>query len=251
MNEWFEVGSDYTFYSYGTSHIITLIAFSLMILFFLTCSRWIQSHRTVMNGIRYTLVVILFASEVSYQTWAATNGVWNTADHLPLHLCGIASFLAIIALLTYHTKLIQIVFFIGIVPAMMAVITPDLPFDYQHFRFWKFFLHHMAITWASVFLIMMTPVKITWKSMFETFGYLVMYAILMGILNTRIDSNYLYLNNTPESGTPLNVLGDGIWYIVNLTLLTFSIFVVLVLIYKISSYLASRKDSGQQAEKAS
>ncbi len=35
----------------------------------------------------------------------------------------------------------------------MALITPELPYDYPHFRYWKFFIHHIVISWSSIFLV--------------------------------------------------------------------------------------------------
>ncbi|MRH44018.1 TIGR02206 family membrane protein [Aquibacillus halophilus] len=194
----------------------------------------IINNTTFYQAIRWLFFFLLLFSEISYQLWAAVNGVWNLRDHMPLHLCGVASIIAMIALLFNKEKLIQFAFFIGIIPAFLALVTPELPYDYQHFRFWKFFVHHIVISWACVFLILTSTARITFKSFIGSFCILVGYGIFIGILiNPLLGSNYLYLSNTPTASTPLNFFGTGFWYYSNLGLVTLSVFFLLFVCYSL------------------
>ncbi|EMF47809.1 hypothetical protein B481_0343 [Planococcus halocryophilus Or1] len=118
------------------------------------------------NWLRWTLLTLLLASEISYHYWAITNDVWRFHNQMPFHLCGVASVVSIIGLLTMRPFWIQLAFFLGVLPAFLALVTPELPYDYQHFRFWKFFIHHTAITWACLFLALSRPQVITMRSFF-------------------------------------------------------------------------------------
>ncbi|KHE72083.1 TIGR02206 family membrane protein [Halobacillus sp. BBL2006] len=242
MKEWFTPGSDYPFYSFGTSHIIVLVIFFIILIAIPLFSSRLNKYKRTFQTVRFSLLILLIWSEVSYQTWTAVNGLWNFADHMPLHLCGIASLLGMVSLITYKPKLIKINFFIGIIPALIALITPDLPYDYHHYRFWKFFLHHMAIPWTSLFLVVTARVEITWKDMIETYAYLVGYAVIIGLINFWTGANYLYLDHPPGAGTLLGVIGDGIAYILNLSLLALFTFLVMLGFYKLSRRFLTRKE---------
>ncbi|MBM7551829.1 TIGR02206 family membrane protein [Thalassobacillus pellis] len=233
MEKWFSPWVDHPFTMFGVSHIVMLVIYALILVSFCAGSRWISSNREISSWIRWFLFSLLFVSEISYQAWAIVNGLWNAADYLPLHLCGIASLAGMAALAYPAPKLVQITFFLAVIPAFLALLTPDLPHDYQHYRFWKFFLHHMAISWTGIFLIIVYEVKINWRNAFEVFGYVALYAIIISFINESIGSNYLYLERTPATATPLDYLGEGWWYYINLSALTLGAFLLLTLLYKL------------------
>ncbi|UJL46604.1 TIGR02206 family membrane protein [Virgibacillus sp. NKC19-16] len=234
MKEWFSDIHGEPFIAFGSSHITVLIIYFVGLITLLLTYKRILTNPSTYNFIRWTLFVLLILSELSYQVWTAANGIWNLRDHMPLHLCGIAGITGAIALVTHNKKLITITFFIGFVPAFLALMTPELPYDYPHFRFWKFFIHHMAISWVSIFLVLTNAVKITFKSTMQAYGYLLLYAAIIGyFINPVLDSNYLYLSHTPSANTPLDLLGSGVWYYINLCLLALVVFVGLFGIYKL------------------
>src|SRR5690606_22854265 len=159
--------------------------------------------------------------------WALSNDIWYMGGYLPLHLCGIASIITMIGLVTLHKTLIQISFFIGIVPSFLALITPDMPYDYQHFRFWVFFILHMAIPWGSLFLALSKPDAISLRSVFKVFGLLVAYALVIGFLvNPMTGANYLYLTQMPTADTLLSIFGEGTWYYLNLGITALVLFLL-------------------------
>lgn len=232
MNEWFGLSSPHTFQLFSPSHLLALTAALSGIFFQLTWKRLFRSDK-LFSFTRWFLFSLLVLSELSYQAWTIRNGVWQFSDHVPLHLCGIASVFAIIALAFPDKKLIQIVFFIGIIPAFLALLTPDVPYDYQHYRFWKFFLHHMTISWASLFLALAYPAAVTLRALFFTYGCLLLYALVVGtIINPLADANYLYLANTPTAVTLLDWFGTGWRYYLNLCIAALSIFLVQFLLWK-------------------
>ncbi|GAB3062891.1 YwaF family protein [Virgibacillus ainsalahensis] len=234
MREWFTSLDGVPFEAFGTNHVIMLIIYITGIILLLTTYKKIISNQLMYNAVRWILFGLLVLSEVSYQTWTAVNGIWSLAEHTPMHLCGIAGITGAIALVTHNKKLIIITFFIGFIPAFLALVTPELPYDFPHFRFWKFFVHHIAISWTGIFLVVTSNVKITFKSMLESYGYLIMYAAIIGfIINPWLDANYLYLSATPEASTPLDLLGSGIGYYINLCLLGLIVFTALYGLYKL------------------
>ncbi len=233
MGNWLSLGGE-PFIAFGSSHIVMLLIYFSGIMLFVIFIKKVLSNTYLYNTIRWILFSLLILSEVSYQTWTALTGIWSLQEHTPLHLCGVAGITGAIALVTHNRKLIQVTFFIGLIPAFLALVTPELPYDYPHYRFWKFFVHHTAISWTSIFLVATSSLKIKFKSLLEVYGYLLIYAIIIGFfINPLLNSNYLYLSHTPTATTPLDVLGSGIWYYVNLCGLAFIVFFVQLQIYKL------------------
>ncbi|QGS67861.1 hypothetical protein CV093_01195 [Oceanobacillus sp. 143] len=113
-----------------------IYAIGLILFFFMRKQDGMDSR--AYNIIRWSLFSVLVLSEVSYQIWTATNGIWSLSEYIPLHLCGIASIIGAIALASLNQRLIVISFFIGFIPAFLAIITPELPYDFPQFRFLQF-----------------------------------------------------------------------------------------------------------------
>lgn len=202
---------------------VTLSGLLLLVLFRERLAERTRSFQII----RWFLFALLVLCETSYQYWAISNEIWSFSRHMPLHLCGIASLVAMIGLLTLHKSWIEISFFIGIIPSFLALITPDMPYDYHHYRFWVFFILHMAIPCASLFMALSKPEIIRLRSAFKVFGLLVVYALVIGFLvNQLTGSNYLYLAQLPTADTLLGFFGDGIWYYLNLGITALVLFLL-------------------------
>lgn len=227
MDSWFGITSEQYFVPFSTSHIIVLSVALLGILLLLLFRERLRKESRSFQILRWVLFSVLVLCELSYQYWTISNEIWYFSRHVPLHLCGVASLIAMIGLLTLRKSWIQISFFIGIVPSFLALVTPDMPYDYHHYRFWVFFILHMSIPWASLLLALPKPEIISLRSVFKVFGLLVAYAVVIGFLvNPLTGSNYLYLSQLPAADTLLSFFGDGIWYYLNLGITALVLFLL-------------------------
>ncbi|MFD2759900.1 YwaF family protein [Lentibacillus juripiscarius] len=223
-------GSPFT--AFGFSHITTLLVYIIGLTILMLFTKKILSKPSIYQFIRWSLFTLLILSEISYQLYTALNGIWSLSEHMFLHLCGIAGITGAISLLTHNKQFIQITFFFGLIPAFLALVTPELPYDFPHYRFLKFFIHHIAISWTGVFLVITNHVTIPFPSFIKSYVYLLIYAAIIGFfVNPLLGSNYLYLSHTPAASTPLDLLGNGVWYYVNLCILAFIVFFLQYLVY--------------------
>lgn len=233
METWFDATSVHAFVPFSLSHLLALAIAAIGLITLVSARTLLREKKRLFQSLRWLLLAFLFVSEFSYHYWAITNSVWKFSGQMPLHLCGIASITAMIGLLTMRPLWIQISFYIGILPALLALITPELPFDYQHFRFWKFFVHHTAIPWACLFLALSHPAAIHLRSVFSVYALLLAYAAFVGFyINPLTDSNYLYLMRRPMTASPLDFFGDGPWYYINLCLTALALFIVQYLLFQ-------------------
>jgi hypothetical integral membrane protein (TIGR02206 family) len=227
MNDWFGSNIVEPFNVFGTYHLVIIFIYIIGLLFLVIYSTKLRNKSLINTIFRWGLFSSLILSELSYQTWGIMNGSWNPAEFLPFQLCSIAGIIAILTLYTRNKKLIQIIFFIGIIPSFLAIITPELHHGYPHFRFWQFFLHHVLLSWASIYLVIANPFALTLKKTLESYLYLLCYAGIIGfIMNPLANANFLFLARAPSANTPLNLLGNGLWYYVNLCLVGLLVFLL-------------------------
>lgn len=234
METWFSATSTSSFNPFSLNHLLALAIAVAGIFALISMQKWLKEQKLLFQSLRWPFLIILIISEFSYHYWAITNDVWSFSGQMPLHLCGIASLTAMIGLLTMRPLWIQVSFYIGIVPAFLALITPELPYDYEHFRFWKFFVHHIAIPWSCLFLALSRPNAITLPSVFLSYALVLVYAAFIGFwVNPWSESNFLYLMQRPTTTSPLDFFGDGLWYYINLCLTALLLF--------FSQYIVFRK----------
>ncbi|WP_064091282.1 YwaF family protein [Rossellomorea aquimaris] len=222
------------FQLFSMEHIMTLLLFTIMIVLFITTF----STSIYIKKIGIILVWTLLISELTFQTWSIMNGLWTVQSTLPLQLCSISTFLGIYLFYKRSEKIFFLFLYIGFIPPILALITPDIPYSFPHFRYIKYFIHHTAIPFMVLYLFFSDNYKIPKKSIVYGMVLLNILAIPIYLLNWWIGSNYFFLGGPPEGNTPLLWFGEGIYYIVNLELAGMLVFFITFLFF---TYLERRR----------
>ncbi len=181
------------------------------------------------SAIRYSLAFFLLASELSLYIWYLKTGVWDPVDSLPFQLCSISLLLSIIMLLTQKPFLFEITYFLGIGGAMQAMLTPELAYDFPHYRYFHFFLAHIAIILASLYMIWFENCRPTIKSIWRAFAALNVIAIVVFFINKATGGNYMFLARKPINPSLIDFLGPYPWYIISLEIVALFMFFILYL----------------------
>jgi hypothetical integral membrane protein (TIGR02206 family) len=166
---------------------------------------------------RYALVAVLVGCELSLQAWYGITDNWGLHS-LPFQLCSIMMWLSALLLLTRNRKLYEITFFLGIMGAFQALLTPNLDVSYPQFRYFHFFVAHGAIVGASVFLTVIEGYRPTASSVFRALAWLHALAIPAAITNAATGSNFMFLARKPDTASMLDLLAPWPWYILQLEL---------------------------------
>ncbi len=179
--------------------------------------------------IRYTLAIILLMSELSLYIWYVYTGVWDPIDSLPFQLCSISLFLSIIMLITRSYFLFEVTYFLGIGGALQAMLTPELAYDFPHYRYFHFFLAHIVIILASLYMLWYENFRPTGKSVWKAFVALNVIAFIVFFINKETGGNYMFLARKPMNTSLIDFLGPYPWYIVSLEVVALIMFFILYL----------------------
>ncbi|NIK69929.1 TIGR02206 family membrane protein [Paenibacillus sp. BK720] len=202
------------FIPYSASHIVMLAALVVLALLLYGFRERIRSNAHVKTMIRYSILLGLLAPQILLYYWYAIVGLWSVKYTLPLELCSISQMLAIIMLFTRSKLLYQIVFFAGIGGAMQAMLTPDLDYPYPHFRFFHFFIVHIAIILAPLYMTWIEGFRPTWKSVWLTMIFLNILLVAVGGADYWLDANYMFLREKPQGASLLDLLGPYPYYLI-------------------------------------
>lgn len=225
---------------FSTSHYIVIALFILGSIGLYVYRNKIRHNMRVQKFIKWFLLCMIIASEISFHSWAIVAGVWDKQTFIPIELCSVSTYLAVYVFFTKSKKAFNVLYFIGVLPPALAVFTPDLIYGFPHFLFIRFFIQHMAIVWSVLFFIFIYGYRPQFSDVFRTFLYLNIFAVPVYFINRSIGSNYMYLESAPESRTPLGWLGEGPLYLINLEILAFVLFILLYVPFAINNRKTKR-----------
>ncbi|WP_078545199.1 YwaF family protein [Litchfieldia alkalitelluris] len=219
------------FQLFSGSHLI-MVLLLLLLIFALYFTRKVATQKSK-QAVRYVLAIFLIVSELSLYAWYSHTGVWDPVDTLPLQLCSISLFLSIIMLFSRSYFLFEITFFLGVGGALQAMLTPELVYDFPHYRYFHFFLAHIAIILASFYMIWYEGYRPTMKSVWRAFIGLNCIALVVFFINKITGGNYMFLSRKPLNPSLIDLLGPYPWYLLSLQVAAFGIFCLLYLPFAI------------------
>jgi hypothetical integral membrane protein (TIGR02206 family) len=221
---------EYDFSMFSVSHFVVLT-----ILFTCVCGLYFFKERMQSPRFRKAEIgaaVFLALLESMYHVWMMVNGNWRLSHAIPLELCSISLFLAVILLITEKKMVYEILLFTGLLGASQALFTPYLNYDFPHFRFFHFFITHLLIFCIPLYFTWVKGYRPSIHSVVKTIVFLNILMPFVMIVNKVTGGNYLYLSHKPESASLLDLLGPHPWYIFSLEMLAFSLSIVIWLLLR-------------------
>ncbi|HEX7063506.1 MAG TPA: TIGR02206 family membrane protein [Bacillales bacterium] len=225
MNHWF-YNAESDFHMFGMAHNLTLIVIVLLVLSLYLFRGQLRPYR---NWIRIIMGWVLILSRLSLDFWYIATDNWGATHSLPLELCGIASILCGIMLLTKNRHLFEIFYFIALGGAIQAILTPNLGFGFPQFRYIQFFLSHVLIFLSPLVLCWLYDYVITKRALFKSLVAVHAIAFVVFFIDWGLKANYMYLRHKPKTASLLDVLGPYPWYFISLEVVAIVIFTLLYL----------------------
>lgn len=225
MTDWF-YNPDVQFNMWGTSHLLTI---GIIIVAFISIFIFRKQLTPFRRQIRIVAGWLLILSRLSLDTWYIVTEQWTAQSSLPLELCSIASLLAGMMLLTKNKFLFEVLYFIAIGGAIMAILTPDLFFGFPQYRFLQFFSDHFLLILAPLLMIWLYDYQLTWQSVIKSFVFLNGLAAIVFVVNLFLSANYMFLREKPIGASLLDLLGPYPFYLVTLELIALFLFILLYL----------------------
>jgi hypothetical integral membrane protein (TIGR02206 family) len=133
--------------------------------------------------------------------------------NLPLQLCDAAVWLAVLACLTAIPVIVEFAYFAGLAGAAMALLTPNLISPWPTYPAIYFFAAHGGIVICVAVLVFGSARRFRSGAVWRSFGLLLIYAALVGLVDWASGSNYMFLLSKPGSASVLDLMGPWPWYL--------------------------------------
>ncbi|NMH68193.1 TIGR02206 family membrane protein [Bacillus sp. RO3] len=218
----FSVTEMRTFELFSVPHISVLLMFVTISCWLVYFRHYLKRYQSVL---KWALFWMLVLCEVSWHMWLVVTGTWEVGD-LPLQLCSVSTFIAVYLFLKPDPKAFYLLFFIGLLPPILSMVTPEMAYQLPHYRFLKYFLHHGAIAWSVLYFIVYEDYRVPKKAIWTGFLMVNLLALPIFFLNLFLGTNFFYLVNPTESKTILSFFGSGVMYYINLEIAALVVFLV-------------------------
>jgi hypothetical integral membrane protein (TIGR02206 family) len=216
------------FILFGREHLAALSLITLICLaIYAFRSRWtVPAQRAT----RWGLLALIYACESSWHLWMLAIGEWNVQVMLPLWLCSVTAWSMPLLLIWRKRGYYQWAYFMGLLGAAMALLTPDLmQYGFPHFRFIEFFALHGALIVAIVYMTAVEGFRPRWKALPWVILITNIYWLFCAWVNSQIGSNYLYTHGKLPTPSLLDLLGPHPWYLLAMEALGILLCVLLYL----------------------
>ncbi|WP_042159748.1 TIGR02206 family membrane protein [Paenibacillus gorillae] len=194
------------------------------------------------KAVRCTLAALLVACELSFQSWYVLGGTWGV-HALPFQLCSMMVLFSAVLLISRNAKLGDVVFFLGILGALQALLTPNLDYNFPHFRYFHFYAAHIGIIAACLFWAAVERYRPSLKSAVRAYVWLHLLAVPAAITNTATGTtNFMFLARKPDTASLLDLLGPWPWYLLQLELVVIALILILLGLMKIMEWSTNRRN---------
>ncbi|NNE35718.1 MAG: TIGR02206 family membrane protein [Rhodothermales bacterium] len=236
---------------FGAPHVVVLLVVVLISAVLIARGRSIPLQRH--SSLRMILAVILVFNEVLWHVWALTEDMYTIHEMLPLHLCSVMVWVCAYALIKPERRLYGLMYFLGVAGSVQALITPDAGiYGFPHFRFLQTMISHGLVFVAGIYVVAVEGYRPELRSIVRVFVGLNLYALVVGLLNAAIGSNYLYVNGKPPTPSIIDLMHGWPWYLLYLEAIALGLLVLLYLPFLRTRQAAGSPPTvaGQTAESA-
>jgi hypothetical integral membrane protein (TIGR02206 family) len=182
--------------------------------------------------VRWTLAVAITALVGFELATAAREGWLGWKTVLPLELCDAAMVLCVATLVVPRAATAEIVYYWAGAGSTVALLTPDLQWDFPRWEFVVFFGLHGLVLAAASLLVFGLGLHPRPGAPLRILGITAAWAAMVAAVNVALGTNFMYLRTRPAVATPLDWMGPWPIYIGTAALVALALFELLSLPFR-------------------
>lgn len=143
--------------------------------------------------------IILLINMLIYSFGNLYYGSFDYKEMLPFHLCFIANYMFIVAILFKKYNILKYTFFMSFIGPIPAILWPDLISTIDNFNFWQLIISHHFFICVSLYSFYALDYKIVFSDFIKSFIFLNLLLIIVTPFNYIFDTNYIFTNYIPKN----------------------------------------------------
>lgn len=148
---------------------------------------------------------------------------WVGNTMIPIHMCALSLWLAVLVGFTKNKKIFRFALFTGMMGPILTIVSGDVEYSFDRLRYWHFYGQHINTMVFLIYLHLVHGLKIFKGDWIKMSGIMFLLASFVLIpINMILDSNFMYVYNT--NGSPLEVIENWILAYVVIIIVTIIFF---------------------------
>ena len=245
IDYFFGAGSEVEFELFTVAHFAPILIAAIIIYFIYKYKDELRNNIKLDNNLRYTIAFIMIISEMSYYWRLVGMPVLqpNPVEHLPIAVCGWVAIFGSYVMIGKNQTLFDIIYFWLFAGSIFAIITPAV-ITYcgpTRFRYYQFWIEHLIIFVGMFYMIFVHKMRPNVKSIFKSYGALLIMALIAYNVNQLIGpgANYLFLAKPESTPSILDILPSN--FILRTSIMLFAITLLYGVAY-LPWYLKDKKE---------
>ncbi len=190
----------FLFKQFGLIHsIFIIIPIIGVILIYLNRNKISKISQDKVNIILKVSATILLINMIIFTVGNLYFGSFDINKHLPFHLCFIANYIFIFAILFNKLNLLKYTIFLSFIGPIPAILWPELVSTIDNFDFWQYVISHHFFICISLFSYYALSFKVVIKDYFKTFLLTNFLMLIMYPFNLTFHTNYIFSTKIPDN----------------------------------------------------
>lgn len=226
-------------------HLLTVLVFALTIVAMCGLGRrW----RGTVTGRRYEILLSLGAWILwfGYQAYDIATKGFSASHALPLQLSDVTAAVAGLVFIWPNRQLQSLAYFLGLALGSQAVFTPDLTTGPATVSFWAFWLYHLFVVGAGIYVVAVHRFRPTWRDLRFALLFGLCFVAVVFTIDAVFDLNYGYLGRpNPSRPTVIDYLGPWPLRVVFMVLLGAAAMTLLMIPWLVARSISPLTDKNQ------
>lgn len=190
----------FLFVPFGLIHnIFTFLAIISILVIYINRNKIAAINKKKSKKILKICAIILLLNMIIYTFGNLYYGSFDYREMLPFHLCFIANYMFIIAILLNKENILKLTIFISFIGPIPAILWPNLISTIDNFNFWQLVISHHFFMNVSLFSYYAYGYKVTKKDYLNVFILLNILLIIVYPFNKIFNTNYIFTNYFPDN----------------------------------------------------
>lgn len=225
-----------TFSAFWWSTSGAIIGITLLLLY---ATRWIRTdEQKNFYGRIIAYVILVWALILAPAHYL--RGAWHVSYGLPLQLCDISAYLVVAALLTRRQRIFEVSYYLGLVGAINALLTPQFTQGTSFFFMLEFYVSHCGLLLGPLYMVKVLGMRPRPLSWLVAFLWLNIIAWTVALINWFVGANYMFMCSPPTADTPFLFTKIWPWYLTGFEIVAL---VFALVLYAPFWYSARRNDA--------
>lgn len=217
------------FVPFGASHLLALAAVAALAAALVWC---VRARPAASRPLRWLLAAVIVGLVWFELGTGAREGWLGWRNLLPLELCDAAMVLSVFTLLLPRAATAELVYYWAGAGSFLAMLTPDLQWDFPRWEFVAFFGLHGLVLAAALLLVFGLGLHPRRGAPWRVLAITAAWAALVGLVDLALGANFMYLRSRPQVRTPLDWMGPWPVYIGVAALVALALFEALSLPFR-------------------